>query len=81
MHKDIKMFLPYLPRGGSRMRQNRSGGGGGGGGPFFKKLLLQTGRLQQHTEFHSNDPRSMCYEVLLFFVPFRSQIIDLESSL
>ena len=24
---------------------------GGGGVPFFKKLFLQTGRLQQQTEF------------------------------
>ena len=43
----IKMFWPYLPRGRSRARQNRSPGGGV---PFFKKLL-QTWRLQQQTEF------------------------------
>ena len=30
----IKMFLPYLPRGGSRARQSRSQGGGG---PLLKK--------------------------------------------
>ena len=46
----IKMFWPYLPRCRSRARQNRSPGGGGGV-PFFKKLLLQTWRLQQQTEF------------------------------
>ena len=41
----IEMFWPYLHRGGSRARQNRLRG------VPFKNFLLQTGRLQQQTEF------------------------------
>ena len=48
------------------------------GVPFSKELLFQTGRLQQQTEFIAmilkHEGRST--SVLLFLVPFRSQIFD-----
>ena len=62
----IKMFWPYLPRGGSRARPNRSRGS-----------LLQKTSDQKATATNwipSNDLEA-CYEVL-FLVPFCSLIFD-----
>ena len=52
--KCIKMFRPYLPRGGSRARPNRSPGGGGG--PLFQKTFLDR-KATVSNRIHSN---SMC---------------------
>ena len=46
MHKDV---LAIFAQGVDPERGKI--GHQGGGGPFFKKLLLQTWRLQQQTEF------------------------------
>ena len=46
MHEDVlAIFAQGVDPGRGKI------GHQGGGGPFFKKLLLQTGRLQQQTEF------------------------------
>ena len=47
---------------------------GGGGVPYLKKILLQTGRLQQQNWMHSNDLEA--WGKMLFLVQFWSQIFD-----
>ena len=46
----VKMFWPYLPRGGSRARQNRSWGV-----PFFKKTSSSDRKATATNRIHSND--------------------------
>ena len=48
MHIDV---LAISAKGRIHGKAKYVAGGGGGGVPFIKKLLLQTGRLQQQTEF------------------------------
>ena len=47
----IKMLRPYLPRGGSRARQNRSPGGGG---PLLQKTFSDW-KATATNRIHSND--------------------------
>ena len=63
---------------------HRYSGRGGGGGvvPFFKKLFLQTGRLQQQTEFiHSNDLEACVMKFCCFSFHSVVKFFTLESSL
>ena len=70
----IKMFWPYLPRGRSRARQNRSRTGGGGV-PFFKKTSSDM-KATATNQIHSSD-----LEVLLFWFHSVVKILTLESNL
>ena len=62
----VVVFRPDPPRGGSRAGQKMVMGV-----PFFRKLLLQTGRLQQQTECIA-----VIYNHVGKLVSFGSQIFD-----
>ena len=76
MHKDVLAIFAQ----GADPGRGKIGHQGGGGFPSSKNFFFRP-------EDYSNKPnseqwsRSMCYEVLLFLVPFCSQILDLESIL
>ena len=65
----IKMFWPYLPRGGSRVRLKRSQGG-----PLLQKTSSDR-KATATNRIHSNDLVA-CNMKLLFLVPFCSLIFD-----
>ena len=49
---------------------------GHGGSPSSGNFSLQSGRLSATNRMHSSDLETSWEEVLLFLVPFRSQIFD-----
>ena len=69
---EVLMARPYLPSGRSSVRQNRSWGEGG---HLLRKAFSSDRKATATNRIHSIDLEACdCYEVLLFLVPFCSQI-------
>ena len=75
----IKMFWPYLPRGGSRARQNRSRGRWWF--PFFKKTSSSDWKATATNQIHSNDLEGCVMQCSCFWFHSVVKFLTLESSL
>ena len=69
----VKMFRPYPPWGGSRVRQKLVKGAGG---PSFKKTSSSDWKATATNRMHNNDLEACEMKCCSFLVPFRSQIFD-----
>ena len=76
----IKMFWPYLPRGRSRARQNRSPGGG----PLLQKTSSSDLKATATNRIHSSDLEAcviMVMKCCCFWFHSVVKFLTLESSL
>ena len=75
----IKMFWPYLPRGRSRARQNRSPGGGGV--PLLQKTSSSDLKATATNRIHSSDLEACVMKCCCFWFHSVIKFLSLESSL
>ena len=75
----IKMFWPYLPRGGSRARQNRSLGGSPSS--KIKKTSSSDRKATATNRIHSNDLEVCVMKCCCFWFHSVVTFLTLESSL
>ena len=73
-----KMFWPYLPRGRSRARQNRSPGGGG---PLLQKTSSSDLKATATNRIHSSDLEACVMKCCCFWFHSVVKFLTLESSL
>ena len=70
----LKMFWPYLPRGESRARQNRSGGS------LLQKTSSSDWKATATNRIHSNDLEACVMKCCCFLVHCVVKFYTLESS-